>query len=176
MSITLDTPKASTPTVRLRNIGDGIAVAVVNSQIVPWRDFATGEPKIGDNGKPRTQDMLTGIVVAVHGAVVGGPDGDDVAPEVGDTVRVFLAGHRRWSWIEAKREHGNLTVGDIARFKYDKDEPSDRRGNQPRKVWAIKVEPNPDQGSVAACEQAYRDATATVIDQAGDSSDDDWNF
>jgi len=160
MPISLETP--ATPSVKLRNIGDHVDVVVAHTKVVPWREFGTGNIKLGKDGQERTQDCVTFVVLGGNGVV--GSNGVDTPVTPGMEVTYYFAGHGRWEWIEAKKARGGLNVGDVARIKYDRDEPSES-GN-PKKVRTVKLrEARPEEAQyVAQAEQVYRRLTSTVLE------------
>jgi hypothetical protein len=155
MGIKLGKPPGS-PSIKLRKIGDAIVGHVCHVEAVPWIEFGTDKPKIGHDGKPRTQDKVT-LLVREGTAVV--KDGEDSEREVvaGEQVAVYLAGHRRFAWIEAQRKvPGGLEVGQVIRIAYVGDEPS--KGGAPKKVWQmrLRVATEAEQVDVQTAEAIYR--------------------
>ena len=162
MPISLEQP--AIPSVKLRNIGDEVVIAIAHAKVVPWREYGTNNVKVGADGKPRTQDCVTGIVVRGTGVVTRNDQDEVVKP--GEEVAIYLAGHNRWEYIEAKRKLGGLNVGDVLQWKYDRDEPS-QSGN-PKKVrtCAMRRAKPEEAATVAACEALYSRLTlaATVLE------------
>lgn len=161
MAINLD--KARTPSIKLKEKGQMVHGRVLHVAVVPWIEFGTDQVKRGKDGTPRTQEVVT-LSVIKSTATKG--DGEPVVPD--EEVAVWLNGHRRWAWIEAKRAAKGLSVGDRVSITYTKDEPS--KGGSPRKVWDFVVlRAKPDEAEqVAECEAAYYRLEA---DQAARSKD-----
>lgn len=154
MGIELESARTGTPGVRLTAIGDSVVVAVVDVRQVPWTEFGTGEPKIGKDGKPRTQDRVVGLVVKGNAVINDG--GTERAVAAGDIVAIYLAGHNRWEFIEAKNKLPRpLNVGDVMQWRYDRDEKS-QYGN-PKKVKTCTIRPaKADEGEqVKRCEELH---------------------
>jgi hypothetical protein len=161
------------PGVKLRTIGTYVDIAAVDLKQVPWKDFVTKEVKIGDDGKPRTQDLVTGLVIGGTGVIVADDTERVVAPD--ELVSIYFAGHHRWEFIQAQKKlEGGLQVGDVIRIKYDRDEPS-RAGN-PKKVWSVQIRhPKSEEAArTAKCEEARRQGSATPLDNG--SVDDNEPF
>jgi hypothetical protein len=155
MPIELGTARTGMPGVRLAAIGDSVVVAVVDVRQVPWTEFGTGEPKIGKDGKPRTQDKVVGLVIKGNGVITD--NGTERAVAAGDIVAIYLAGHNRWEFIEAKNKLPRpLNVGDVMQWKYDRDEKSQYASN-PKKVKTCVIRPaKPDEADqVRRCEELH---------------------
>lgn len=146
------------PSIKLPMIGCGIEVSVIGTRRVPWLEFGTQRPKVGNDGRARQQLIVTGIVVSHQNANAGTQEAPR-PPQVGETVDLYLHGHQWGSWIEAekalKTAGMRLDVGDVATWFYSHDEPS--QNAQPKKVRTIQLrKPRPhEQQYVAQAEQAY---------------------
>jgi len=156
-------PQAATPSAKLRTIGDYIDCALVNEEVVPWIEFGTdGVAKIGKDGKPRTQDKVTAVVIGGTGVTTR--DDVDTPVVADDTITLYLSGPRRWDWIQAKKAHGQLLRGDVLRVKYDHDEPSATKGYNARKVWTFQLrhaKPG-EEARTALCEQVAAGAATPI--------------
>lgn len=154
MAIQLGQERTSTPSVKLRSIGDKVVVAVIDVKEVPWLEYGTNEPKIGKDGKARTQERLTALVVSGNG-VVGDTDGErPVKP--GEVVSIYLSGHNRWEFIEAKKALGRpLSVGDVLQWKYDRDEKSSAGNDKKVRTCALRPPKDTEAAQVAECERLY---------------------
>lgn len=153
------------PGVKLRTINSYVDVAIVDVKAVPWKDFATKQVKVGDDGKPRTQDLVTGLVIGGNGVI--NADGADRPVNPDELVSIYFAGHRRWDWIQAQKAlDGGLQVGDVMRVVYARDEAS-AAGN-PKKVWTVQIRhPKPEEAARSTrCEELHRQATATPLQHA----------
>jgi hypothetical protein len=140
------------PSVKLRNVGDHVDLAIVDVEVVPWLEYGSLAPKIGKDGKPRTQERVTALVVAGNGVTTS--DDEDVVVKPGETVAVYFSAHRRWEWIQAQRKlDGGLQCGDVVRIKYARDEPGSA-GND-KKVWDVQVRhPRPEESAQSQrCEE-----------------------
>lgn len=155
MAIQLGSSRPSTPSVKLRSIGDKVVVAIVDVAEVPWLEYGTNSPKIGKDGKPRTQERITGLVVSGNGTVTEGDTDREVRP--GELVAIYVSAHNRWEFIEAKMKLGRpLHVGDVMQWRYDRDEKG--LSANPKKVRTCALRPASDAEAdqVARCEQAHR--------------------
>lgn len=154
MGIQLGTSRTSTPSVKLRSIGDKVVVAVVNVTEVPWIEYGTNQPKVGKDGKPRTQDRLVGLVVSGNGVVADGEGEREVRP--GELVALYMAGHNRWEFIDGKNRLGRpLTVGDVMQWKYDRDEKGMSANAKKVRTCAIRPASDKEADQVARCEQLH---------------------
>lgn len=168
---------ASTPSVKLRNIGDYVTVALIDLEVVPWTEFSgprKGLPKLGQDGKARTQEKVSAVVINGSGVV-----GEDEVVKPDDVVSIYFAGHRRWEWIEARTKiAGGLQCGDVLRVKYERDEPG--QGNEPKKVWSVQLRhPKPEESALAQrCEELRTGAQqrTTIGGAAADGWDDEEPF
>lgn len=141
--------QSTTPACKLSEIGDFVEGHLCYVREVPWIEYGTQRPKLGKDGKPRTQERLT-LIVTVGNAKIGS-DGERVQP--GDTVAVYLHGARRWSWIEAKRKRGDLTIGDVVRVTYARDEKG--QAAQAKHIWDVTITPTHDAEATARAESVY---------------------
>lgn len=178
MGIELGSSRTATPSVKLRNIGDKVIVAIVDVTAVPWLEYGTNEQKVGKDGKPRTQDKVTAIVVSGNGVITDNESDREVTP--GEVVSIYLAGHNRWEFIEAKRRLTRpLNVGDVMQWKYDRDEKSTVASN-PKKVRTCQIRP-PKADEVEQtkrCEQLHHQlrTEGIALDQQSSASDDSGDF
>lgn len=111
MPITLDEPRApGAPVIKRQRIGEHFVGALVTTQ---QRDvLKDGKPALKDDGKPRQELVLT--LVAMPGTTCTAAIGDKAAvPNPGELVRLILRGGGFGDWIEARKSHGELQVGDV---------------------------------------------------------------
>jgi hypothetical protein len=71
-----------------------------------------GAPKLKDNGRPQQELVLTLLTMPGTTSPAGIGDSQGI-PAPGDLVRMILRGASFGQWIEAKKTHGQLAVGDI---------------------------------------------------------------
>lgn len=177
MAITLGTRTASTPSAKLRTIGDSFIGAVIDEEQVQRTEYGTNEPMLGRDGKPKTQDMVT-VMVIDPGTAVTTEDGADRGLQVGEVVRIFFASFGRWdpdldktrepnqpkSWSGAKEDRGQLSVGDVLKWQYERDQPGANPAN-PRKVRTVQLRaPRPDEApQTAKCEALHREKHSIAI-------------
>jgi hypothetical protein len=127
MPITLDTPSTpGAPVVKRTKIGERFVGALVRQQ---QRDVhKDGKPVVKTDGKHRQELVLT--LLALPGttakAEIGGEGG---VPEPGDLVRLILRGGGFGDWIEAKKSHGEIQVGDIVEQVTEFAQAYDADGN-----------------------------------------------
>jgi hypothetical protein len=173
--------KTTYPSVKLRNVGHSVVVALVDVDVVPWKDFATNEVKVGADGQPRTQEVVTGLVTGYDGAVVTENDADrPVTP--GEIVSIWLPGHKRWEWVQAqkaftKEVDRQIQTGDVLKWTYERDEAPTRAGNNAKKVHTCKLRAaKPDEASqVARCDQLLADkrGAGTPLDTGAGFDDEE---
>jgi hypothetical protein len=109
--ITLDEPRTpGPPVVKRQQIGERFIGALVKTQ---QRDvLKDGKPALKDDGKARQELVLT--LVAMPGTTCNASIGDKAGvPNAGDVVRLILRGGGFGDWIEARKSHGELQVGDV---------------------------------------------------------------
>lgn len=167
------------PSAKLRNVTDWCDLAVVNVDTeAPAYVYGTNPPQRATtlDGKPKTQDKVTALVVNPGTAVVT-VDGVDRALEAGEVVTVWFQGRDRWdgdtdkargkgnpkSWRGAIEDHGQLMVGDVFRWQFTGTEQG--RGAEPRKLRLVVLRSSraEEAGIKDRCEQLHRDATSTPI-------------
>jgi hypothetical protein len=175
MGIELGSSRTATPSVKLRNIGDKVIVAVVDVTAVPWLEYGTNEQKVGKDGKARSQDKVTALVVAGNGVITDNETDREVVP--GEIVSIYLAGHNRWEFIEAKRKLTRpLNVGDVMQWRYDRDEKSSVASN-PKKVRTVAIRPpKAEEGEqTRRCEQLHHQLRneGIALDQSNSVDVDD---
>lgn len=166
----------SRPNAKMPYPGMGVEMALIGTRRRPWMEFGTQTAKIGKDGQPRQQLVVTGIVTNAN--AVCGPQGQERPVQPGEVVDVYLHGHAWGSWIEAERAHSGLQVGDIVRIVYTHDEPSSQPGANPRKVRqiAFRRAEQHEAGLVAQAEAAYYslgfDKPDEYANRAPDTADD----
>lgn len=193
MSIPLDDDVRSTatPVVKRQRIGEKFVGAIVRfEQRDKTKKTVDGlrVPILKPNGKPRQELVVHCIAMPNTTAYAG--IGDDVeVPEPGTPVRLILGGKAFGDWIEERKSHrnGKICVGDVIVQQTTRAQAYDVSGNpkgaeitSQDEIDAIRAkapstaigvygpitlhEPK-DQQWVAAAEQAYRQATAVVLDE-----------
>lgn len=159
MPIELDETRDNFPSIKLREVGDSVTVAVADKVVVPWLEFGTDRPKIGNDGKRRTQERVAVIVIEGHGAVYVENERDQLV-RPGMEATIYLAGHHRWERVEAYRRDLDgrpVRVGDVWRWTFDRTERSTVAGLNDKRVRTLQVrDPRPDEAEqTAACEAFY---------------------
>lgn len=188
MPIDIDDGPASGPSVKIPNVGDYITFAVIDTEVVPWIEFGTQVAKIGNDGKPRTQDLIHALVVDGGSAYVRDDDGTFEVrgekhshPATGTVVRLYLAGHHRWEYIQAKKKLGKLQVGDVGKWTVERFEASSKGGNNDKKVTSFGLRhPKPgEETQTAECERLHlerRAAPRTTLEPASvGASSPEWD-
>lgn len=153
------------PSVKVPNVGDEVIFAIVKVDVVPWTDFTSGEVKVGKDGKQRTQDRIRAIVISGNAST--GKKGDYQPIHPGQEVNVFLAGHHRWEYVQAKKAHGVLNVGDVARWKFERTEPSQGGGGDKHVTSVAIRSPKAEEAKyVTQAEELYMQLKAMPLEPA----------
>lgn len=159
MPIPLDNGGGGAPGLKLKNKGDHAIVRLCHQAVRDALEFGTKKPKLKDDGTPRKELVVTAIFMDGTAVITtGGKENRiDEVPEAGLEVRLYLSGHKFGAWIEAKRNAGNVNVGDVVKVTYVRDERS-TGGGADKKVWEFKVRAarvEDEAAEVACAEAAY---------------------
>jgi len=163
------------PALSLTEIGQYVDFAVVNEEKAPAYVYGTNERAVTKDGKPKTKDVVTVVVIQGTGQI---REGDGYRTVVaGDVGTIHIEGQMRWdpdldktrdkggfkSWSGAKEELGQLEVGTVGRWFYEADQPG--KGVQARKLRLFKLrQAKPEEHErTAQCEQLYHQGTAIAI-------------
>lgn len=117
MPIELHEPtKTRLPVLRRRIIGEEAVCMLIDVPIqrdILKRDGdGVDRPVLKSNGKPK-QELVVELLV-LPGTTMAAGLGDEIGvPQPGDLVRMILKGGGFGQWIEAKKAHGGLQVGDV---------------------------------------------------------------
>jgi hypothetical protein len=187
VGIPLETKKPTFPAVKPPEPGTYVDLVIAHLSEVPWNEFnpdpnAPKRQRISKvTGKPQFQERIIGIVTGSKGVNIKDTDGRERPVATGDEVALYLGGQRRWTWIEAKKAHTGVSVGDRLRWKYERDEQG--QGAEPKKIHsAILRAPKPEEsGDVAAAEELYARIETGVtertnLDNGGSYADDEEPF
>lgn len=166
MGTQLEEERQSIPGAKFKTVGDTLVGMVVDRVEVPLyeyrQDGSKGPQLIGKNGKPRTQELLTLIVMPGTTCHVG--EGPAVE---GTLCRDYIKSHHRWAYIEAKNAgHGSLCVGDVIRRRYLKDEAG--QGGNAKHVHDFALrKPKPEEAQLASRAETEREKLhRKVLDEA----------
>ena len=148
MGISLDEGFAKLPHVKLPAIGDWVSGHIIDMERTKIKQKNTLIVTL------MAKDSSAGALAKL------GPDEQPIEP--GEEVQIFVDGQTYHWWIEAKRNHPSLEVGDVLRWKFECTRPNDNPAHseyRDRKFAFRK--PNEDEKSlVVACESAHRDRRA----------------
>lgn len=163
------------PAISLRNINDYVDVAVINEEKAPAYVFGTRDRAKTADGKDKTKDVVT--VLVIRGTGVIKDDGADRPVVAGEVATIHFEGQARWdpdldktrekgafkSWSGAKEDHGQLMVGDVMRWTFEAEIPG--KGAQPRRLRPVKLRrAKPEEAEqTARCEQLHRDGTGIPV-------------
>lgn len=178
---------AGPPSIKLRNPNDWLDAAIINVEVVPAYVYGTRDVAKRQDGTPKSQERVTVLVIGGTGVITEDNAGAKAdRPIVPDEVAtIYFEGQSRWdpdldktrgpdefkSWGGAKERHGQLNVGDVFRWMYERDVPG--KGQEPRKVRTVKLRrPRPDEAArTARCEQLHREGTAIPVGAAAGAPD-----
>lgn len=187
MPIPLEEKRPTLPTVKFDEKGQIAVLMLVEMRKEPKYVFGTGEIDRKEDGTPKMQDRVVGLVLPGSTCLVTvpGTEGERQAAEPGMLVQHFYAGHRRMTFWEAKkehqREHGGVNVGDVV---VDKFEDTTRTGQGGVKLSqdklihriAVRVAKPAEQSYIAQAESAYEERkrlSAAVLEAGTEDRPDD---
>jgi hypothetical protein len=158
--------------------GQYIDFALVNEEKAPAYVYGTNERAMTKDGKPKTKDVLTVLVVGGTGMI--GRGGERRVVAAGDVACVHIEGQDRWdpdmdktrekgaakSWSGAKEDHGQIHVGDVVRWYYEGDLQG--KGVQPRKIRLFRIRGHkPEEAAqTQRCRDLFRQGTEVAIPAA----------
>lgn len=168
MSDVLDQPtEAGAPSAYFPAVGDSMVVGIVDVGQYHQRDMKTGDPKHWADGTPVMGKVITGMVVSTTGTACSGGERSGAHPvEPGDIVRFFAEGGKHYTYRDAVKAHGAVSVGDVMLWRREEDKPPAQRGHNPGKVYTAKIrKPKPEDGDlVERCQAARRELKAQQVD------------
>jgi hypothetical protein len=141
--------------------GQYIDFAVINEEKAPAYVYGTNERAMTRDGKPKTKDIVTVLVVRGTGMIGRSDNRRTVQP--GDIATIHIEGQDRWdpdadktrakgepkSWSGAKEDHGQLRVGDVGRWHFEGLQQG--KGAQPRKIRLFRLRGHrPDEAEQTA--------------------------
>lgn len=166
------------PAISLKEKGQYVDFAVVNEEKAPAYVYGTKEVAQTKDGKPKTKDVVTVVVIQGTGTLKDGETDRTVQP--GDVATIHIEGQTRWSpdedktrqkgefksWSGAKEDLGQLEVGDVGRWFFENEVQG--KGTQPRKVRTFKLRrAKPEETErTQRCEQLHREGTAITLGAA----------
>jgi hypothetical protein len=172
------------PAVSLPTVGAYVDVAIVDEEKAPRYEFGSREPMLTADGRPRTKDILTALVIGGTGTVKD-DNGDPRPVKPDELVSIHVEGQNRWdpdhdkavgsdgyrSWSGAKTVHGQLEVGDVVRWVYERDQQG--QGAMPRKLRLFRIRrPKVEEFSrTERCEALHRERHAGIPADAGSYDD-----
>lgn len=117
------------PAAAFNAIGDSVAGVLIDVDLVDQTDFVTKEPKIGKNGKPIQQLVLT------------------LRKDDDDEIRWFLKMSAKIALMEALKKAGveGLELGAYITGTYSADQEQKQSGLNPRKMFDVTYKPPADK-------------------------------
>ena len=175
--ISLATPSSGgTPSLKIGGaVGDYATVVICNvKDKLPVKLYGstTGELETKADGTPKEQTLVTGIVVNHHNATISG----DEPLETGQEVSIWLKSYDRWEWFQGIDGHGNVLPGDFMQWKFDREEPSEKAGNNDRKIRTVRLRLPEDKDQewvdkAVAVYERMRSENGDVLVSAGNVAD-----
>jgi hypothetical protein len=163
------------PGAKFKHIGDSLSMMIVTTEVIPWIEYGKDTPKMGADGRPRTQERITGFVTGGN-ALCGK---DDTPVVVGQLVSVYAKAQARWDLIEARKDAQKdagrkMSVGDFLSVTFQEEVPAKEKSANKRKVYKYQFSENADERTIAVCTAKYwelnKKAPATV--SATDNDED----
>lgn len=164
--------------------GQYIDFALINEEKAPAYVYGTNERATTRDGKPKTKDVLT--VLVVRGTGVIGRKDDRRTVEPGDIATIHIEGQDRWdpdadktkakgdpkSWSGAKEDHGQLRVGDVGRWHFEGLQQG--KGAQPRKIRLFRLRGHrPEEAEqTARCRQLHSAGVEISVGAGGSNPAD----
>lgn len=185
MGTPLEKPRPTlAPSIKLREVGQYVDIALVHQYTRPVTVYGspTGEQAKNILGKPKTQDVVVGVVIGGTARIV--VDNVERPVQAGDVVSLWIAGHNRFdpefdagrakgeakSWAGAKKDRPPQ-IGDRMRWLYEAEIPG--KGNTPKRVRTCRIGTNNDPALIARCEAAHNEMSAAEGHPLEDDRDPD---
>ncbi len=118
----------STPVVKRRVIGEAYGGVICETPVQRDRLNKDGEPILKGNGKARQELVVTTLALPGCTAIAGIGDEEGV-PEAGSVNRIILRGGGFGQWIDAKKAHGQLHIGDVVVMRSEYAQQYDSNGS-----------------------------------------------
>ena len=178
VDITLPDPNdllssVSVPSLSFKDVKIGTTYTgiITDLQTVQVRDFATGDPKFWDDGKPQLQIQVT-LDTDLR---------DDSIEDDNGERRVYLFGQKLTAAKQALKDSGlsKFEIGSKFTIKFSGEKPAKTKGFNPVKLYEIKIEKGVSNPAVDALLEAgakpvtggklsdEQIAKATKLDAAG---------
>lgn len=178
VDITLPDPNdllssVSVPSLSFKDVKIGTTYTgiITDLQTVQVRDFATGDPKFWDDGKPQLQIQVT-LDTDLR---------DDSIEDDNGERRVYLFGQKLTAAKQALKDSGlsKFELGSKFTIKFSGEKPAKTKGFNPVKLYEIKIEKGASNPAVDALLEAgakpvtggklsdEQIAKATKLDAAG---------
>lgn len=169
-ALSTGTKTAGPPSAKLPAIGNSLTFAVIDvDNDVPVYVFNSDPPRpdLKPDGTPKKQTVITALVVAGDGAVVGRDD-DQRPVEPGEVVSIFVSSYAKWdpdedkldkpfkSWSACTDAVG-LEVGFVGQQRYVENLPS--KGEHPRKnrKFMLRADKPEEAAQQARCEELRKE-------------------
>jgi len=149
------------PSLKTPEVGDFVDFHLVDNNKVEIRDFDTGEVERYEDGNPKMQNVLTALLIAASDGAKAGTRAEPITPTPGELYSVWLGASGSYHYREGvkafRKEHGRgPAVGDVIRWKFEREEPT-TGGKYPRRIRTCRIRaPKADEmAGVKAAEAAH---------------------
>jgi hypothetical protein len=182
--VPLEARRVKLPSVKHDEVGQTAILMFVDMEVVPKKVYGTDEIDTKEDGTPKSQDLVTVLVMPGSTCVLSDPEGDEgsrLPPEAGTLAQIYYAGHRRWDYVQAKKAYKlDIFPGDIL---VDRFEGTTRTGtggvklSQDKKLHRIGVRAakGEELGYVEQAERLFNERRASnriVLSSAPAFADD----
>jgi hypothetical protein len=167
MSDVLDQPQTSgPPAAYFPAVGDSIVVGIVDVGEYQQRDYDTGDLKTWPDGGKVMGKVVTGLVVSTTGGTGCGGEKTNAPVNAGDLVTFWCEGSKHFTYRDAVKAHGAVSVGDVMLWRRDDDKPPSNPRHNPAKQYVAKIRaPKPEDGDlVERCVAKRRELKAQQVD------------
>lgn len=164
------------PSITLAELGQYVDFAVINIEQGPAYVYGTNQRAMTKDGKPKTKDIVTVLVIRGTGLIGKKDERRPVQP--GDVATINIEGQDRWdpdldktrekgapkSWSSANEDLGGvLNVGDVGRWKFDSTLQG--KGAEPRKLRLFQLRRHkPEEAAqTERCRELYRQGTEIAV-------------
>lgn len=157
---TLDTPTSSgPPSAYFPAVGDSMVVGIVDVKEYQQRDCDSGELLTWPDGGKKMGKVVTGLVVSATGTACGGGAKAQTPVTAGDLVTFWCEGGKWFTYSEALKAHGGVSVGDLMQWTRGEDKAPRNPRHNPAKTYVARLRsPEAKDGDIVDRCQAARNA------------------
>lgn len=165
MPISLENESTNYPGIKFETKGEFVEVACCRIETIPMTAMGTNDYIVGKDGKTRTQDRITGIVIVGTAKIKDGEAMREV--NAGDMVSLYIKGLSRWEFFEAKKAQkpDRFEVGDHLTWTFTGTKPGQVAGTT-KKLYTVVLGKPEDPDMTTRCEAEYHRLTGAVAASA----------